>query len=67
MASATHFLLGYDPGLLYEINGRPDDSETMYRKAVVVEMNGVFLEAIRDVHRTREDYRCVFTLALLAC
>lgn len=47
----------YDLGLLYEINGRLDDAETMYKKATALEMNDVFLKAIGSVRQAKEDQR----------
>ncbi|HWR21714.1 MAG TPA: hypothetical protein VN444_07625, partial [Verrucomicrobiae bacterium] len=52
-------LFHYDCGLLYEINGRLDDDEGMYRKAITLKTNDVFLKAIRAVRLTRKDHRCV--------
>lgn len=45
----------YDLGLLYEINGRLDDAETMYKKAAALEMNDAFLKAISAVRQAKED------------
>lgn len=47
----------YDLGLLYEINGRLDDAETMYKKAAALEMNDAFLKAISAVRQAKEDQK----------
>lgn len=47
----------YDLGLLYEINGRLDDAEVMYKKAAAIEMNDIFLKAISSVRQAKEDQK----------
>jgi Tfp pilus assembly protein PilF len=43
----------YDLGLVYEVNGRLDDAEAMYKRAAVLEPNELFIKAIRDVRQPR--------------
>lgn len=45
----------YDLGLLYEINGRLDDAEIMYKKAAALKMNDIFLKAISSVREAKDD------------
>lgn len=47
----------YDLGLLYEINGRLDDAEVMYKKAAALEMNDIFLKVISSVGQAKEDQK----------
>lgn len=47
----------YDLGLLYEVNGRLDDAEAMYKKAAALEMNDIFLKAISSVRQAKEDQK----------
>jgi Tfp pilus assembly protein PilF len=43
----------YDLGLVYEVNGRLDDAEAMYKRAAALEPNELFIKAIRDVRQSR--------------
>lgn len=43
----------YDLGLVYEVNGRLDDAEAMYKRAAALEPNELFIKAIRDVRQPR--------------
>jgi len=47
----------YDLGVVYEVNGRLDDAEAMYKKAATLEMNDVYLKAISSVRQAREARR----------
>lgn len=46
----------YDLGLLYEVNGRLEDAEAMY-KAAALDLNEIYLKAINSVRQTKEDQR----------
>ena len=50
-------LFYYDLDLIYEINGRLDDAEVMYKKASALEMNDIFLKAISSVRQAKEDQK----------
>jgi hypothetical protein len=39
----------YDQSPLYELNGRLDHAETMYKRAIALDMNDDFLKAISSV------------------
>jgi len=45
----------YDLGVVYEVNGRLDDAEEMYRKAASVEIDDIYLKAISSVRQAKEE------------
>jgi tetratricopeptide (TPR) repeat protein len=47
----------YDLGLLYEINGRLDEAEAVYRKAAAIEMNELHLKAVSSIRQAKEDQK----------
>lgn len=44
----------YDLGLLYEVNGRLDEAEAMYKKAAALEMNELYLKAISSIRQAKQ-------------
>ena len=47
--------LFYDLGVAYEINGRYDDAEGMYKKAMSLKQKKIYMQAISRIRKARED------------
>ena len=47
----------YDLGLVYEVNGKLDDAEEMYKKAASLDLNDMYLKAISSVRQAKEDQK----------